>query len=400
MQLLTLPPSATLASSIRASALVFSDPRSQQLLAHIEQVAPSDASVLIMGETGTGKELLARHIHHLSQRKAQPFLAVNCGAFSESLVESELFGHERGAFTGAHSAKAGWFEEANGGTLFLDEIGDLPLPLQVKLLRVLQEREVVRLGSRKSIALDVRVIAATNLRLEEAIVAGRFREDLFYRLNVVSLHLLPLRERQGDIVPLAQHFISEYARRLQRPTVALDDSAKRKLLAHDWRGNIRELENVIHHSLLLVRHDAAISAEDLQLSPSVARKSAATPAAMAAPGLLSAAKFTSQEQDAWADLELALARLLEEGAEHLHEQVNAALLQTAYQLCHHNQVHTAEVLGISRNIVRSRLMELGMLAGSRRRLTSTPSAPRVAGVSSTAAKGAGPLKKEHLTVVQ
>lgn len=210
MQLLTLPPSPTLATSIRATAQVFEDPRSQALLAHVQQVAPSEASVLIIGETGTGKELVARHIHNLSGRRTGPFVAVNCGAFSESLVEAELFGHEKGAFTGALAAKAGWFEEANGGTLFLDEIGDLPMAIQVKLLRVLQEREVVRLGSRKSIAINVRVVAATNVQLDKAIGAGHFREDLYYRLDVVSLQLYPLRERPGDILPLTRHFIKTY----------------------------------------------------------------------------------------------------------------------------------------------------------------------------------------------
>jgi transcriptional regulator of acetoin/glycerol metabolism len=180
----------------------------------LQQVAPSEASVLIIGETGTGKELVARHIHNLSARRNRPFVAVNCGAFSESLVEAELFGHEKGAFTGALSAKAGWFEEADGGTLFLDEIGDLPMAIQVKLLRVLQEREVVRLGSRKSIPIDVRVLAATNVQLEKAINAGHFREDLYYRLDVVSLELSPLRERPGDILPLTRHFIDAYSQRL------------------------------------------------------------------------------------------------------------------------------------------------------------------------------------------
>ncbi|MDV3059454.1 sigma-54 factor interaction domain-containing protein, partial [Pseudomonas paracarnis] len=156
---------------------------------------------------GTGKELVARHIHHLSTRRNRPFVAVNCGAFSQALVEAELFGHEKGAFTGALSAKAGWFEEADGGTLFLDEIGDLPMAIQVKLLRVLQEREVVRLGSRKSIAIDVRVLAATNVQLEQAINAGHFREALYSRLNVVGLALSPRRARTGEILPLTRHFI-------------------------------------------------------------------------------------------------------------------------------------------------------------------------------------------------
>ena len=179
MQLLTLPATPALATSIRATAQVFEDPASKALLTHLQQIAPSDASVLIIGETGTGKELVARHIHQLSHRHQQPFVAVNCGAFAESLVEAELFGHEKGAFTGALSAKSGWFEEADGGTLFLDEIGDLPLAIQVKLLRVLQEQEVVRLGSRKSTPINVRVLAATNVNLEQAIDAGHFREDLY-----------------------------------------------------------------------------------------------------------------------------------------------------------------------------------------------------------------------------
>ncbi len=254
-----------LATSIRATAQVFEDPTSRALLAHLQQVAPSDASVLIIGQTGTGKELVARHVHNLSARRHKPFVAVNCGAFSETLVEAELFGHEKGAFTGALTAKAGWFEEADGGTLFLDEIGDLPLPIQVKLLRVLQEREVVRLGSRKSIKINVRVLAATNVQLEKAINAGHFREDLYYRLNVVSLVLKPLRERPGDILPLIRHFIAEYSRRLGHGEVTLDAQAQRKLLDYSWPGNIRELENVIHHTLLICRNNV-IGVQDLHLS--------------------------------------------------------------------------------------------------------------------------------------
>src|SRR5215510_4849420 len=170
----------TVPLSTRATALVFEDPKSKSLLQHLRRVAPSNASIVITGETGTGKELIARYVHDESERNNGPFVAVNCAAFSESLVESELFGHERGAFTGAVSTKIGWFEAANGGTLFLDEIGDLPLSMQVKLLRVLQEREVVRVGSRQPVSLDVRLIAATNVNLEEAVVAGHFRADLFY----------------------------------------------------------------------------------------------------------------------------------------------------------------------------------------------------------------------------
>jgi transcriptional regulator with PAS, ATPase and Fis domain len=180
-------------------------------------------------------------------------------------VEAELFGHEKGAFTGALSAKAGWFEEADGGTLFLDEIGDLPMAIQVKLLRVLQEREVVRLGSRKSIPIDVRVLAATNVQLEKAINAGHFREDLYYRLNVVSLELSPLRERPGDILPLTRHFIEAYSQRLGYGPVTISPEAEHKLRSYSWPGNIRELENVIHHTLLICRN-GVIERDDLRLS--------------------------------------------------------------------------------------------------------------------------------------
>ncbi|QCI13031.1 sigma-54-dependent Fis family transcriptional regulator [Pseudomonas putida] len=350
MQLLTLPPSPTLATSIRATAQVFEDPRSQALLAHLQQVAPSEASVLIIGETGTGKELVARHIHNLSGRRNGPFVAVNCGAFSESLVEAELFGHEKGAFTGALAAKAGWFEEANGGTLFLDEIGDLPLPIQVKLLRVLQEREVVRLGSRKSIPINVRVLAATNVQLEKAINAGHFREDLYYRLNVVTLQLHPLRERPGDILPLARHFIRSYSERLGYGPVELSGPAQAKLVEYAWPGNIRELENVIHHSLLTCG-DGVIQAQDLRLSHLRLERQDEAPAGNAVDDLL----------------QQAFSRLYEEQPGDLYEKVENALLRSAYHFCHYNQVHTAQLLGLSRNVTRTRLIAIGELVVNKRR---------------------------------
>ena len=354
MQLLTLPPSPALATSIRATAQVFEDPKSQALLAHLNQIAPSEASVLIIGETGTGKELVARHIHNLSHRRHRPFVAVNCGAFSESLVEAELFGHEKGAFTGALSAKAGWFEEADGGTLFLDEIGDLPMAIQVKLLRVLQEREVVRLGSRKSIPIDVRVLAATNVQLEKAINAGNFREDLFYRLNVVNLELSPLRERPGDILPLTRHFIEAYSQRLGYGRVNISPGAEQKLRSYSWPGNIRELENVIHHTLLICRN-GVIERDDLRLSNLRIER--------------------ADDQQSGADdspealLERAFQKLFEQQAGALHEKVEDALLRAAYRFCHYNQVHTAALLGLSRNVTRTRLIKIGELAVNKRRLT-------------------------------
>ncbi len=239
--------------SIRASALVLNDPRSRALHGRLRQIAPSDATVLIIGATGTGKELVAREVHRLSHRAKRPFLAINCGALSESLLESELFGHEKGAFTGAVSQKPGWFEAADGGTLFLDEVGDLPLSAQVKLLRVLQEQEVTRVGGRKTIPVNVRLIAATNVPLAEAVRAGRFREDLFYRLNVAPVSLPPLRDRPGDILPLSDYFLDKYSRRLELGDITLSPQAASKLERYHWPGNIRELENVIHHALLIIR---------------------------------------------------------------------------------------------------------------------------------------------------
>jgi len=361
MQLLTLPPSPALATSIRATAQVFEDPKSQALLAHVQQVAPSEASVLIIGETGTGKELVARHIHNLSARRNRPFVAVNCGAFSESLVEAELFGHEKGAFTGALSAKAGWFEEANGGTLFLDEIGDLPMPIQVKLLRVLQEREVVRLGSRKSIPIDVRVLAATNVQLEKAINAGHFREDLYYRLDVVSLELSPLRERPGDILPLTRHFIEVYSKRLGYGPISISAEAEHKLRTYSWPGNIRELENVIHHTLLICRN-GLIQHDDLRLSNMrIERLDDTAPVDESAEALLTRAFQT----------------LFEEQAGALHEKVEDALLRAAYRFSHYNQVHTANLLGLSRNVTRTRLIKIGELAVNKRRPSEQTTGDRV-----------------------
>ncbi|PUA42097.1 Fis family transcriptional regulator [Pseudomonas protegens] len=357
MQLLTLPPSPALATSIRATAQVFEDPKSQALLAHLQQVAPSEASVLIIGETGTGKELVARHIHNLSARRNRPFVAVNCGAFSESLVEAELFGHEKGAFTGALSAKAGWFEEADGGTLFLDEIGDLPMAIQVKLLRVLQEREVVRLGSRKSIPIDVRVLAATNVQLEKAINAGHFREDLYYRLDVVSLELSPLRERPGDILPLTRHFIEAYSQRLGYGNISISKEAEHKLKSYSWPGNIRELENVIHHTLLICRN-GVIEQGDLRLSHMrIERADDNQP---------------SHDDSTEALLERAFQKLFEEQAGALHEKVEDALLRAAYRFSHYNQVHTANLLGLSRNVTRTRLIKIGELAVNKRRPAAAP----------------------------
>lgn len=222
-----------------------------KLLQKAAQVARTDATVLILGETGTGKELLARAIHAGSQRCDRPLVKVNCAALPSGLIESELFGHEKGAFTGAISRKIGRFEIANGGTIFLDEIGDLPLELQAKLLRVLQEGEIERVGSNLTMSVDVRVIAATNRNLASSISSGEFREDLFYRLNVFPIQSPPLRDRKNDIVMLAQHFLKKYSVKIGKAVNLMDDSVITKLQAYNWPGNVRELENVIERGIIL-----------------------------------------------------------------------------------------------------------------------------------------------------
>ena len=224
-----------------------------QVLRQVGMVAPTDANVLVTGESGTGKELIARAIHDLSERKARPFIKVNCAAIPRDLFESEFFGHVRGAFTGAHSNRTGRFELANGGTLFLDEIGELPLDLQTKLLGVLQEGRFERIGDGKSLSVDVRVIAATNRDLEVEIEAKRFRLDLFYRLNIFPIVVPPLRERSEDIVPLAEYFLRSTSRRLRRGNLQLSEEHHRQLLAYDWPGNVREMQNVIERAVILVR---------------------------------------------------------------------------------------------------------------------------------------------------
>jgi sigma-54-specific transcriptional regulator len=263
------------------------------------------------------------------------------------LVESELFGYERGAFTGAIGAKAGWFESANGGTLFLDEIGDLPLSTQVKLLRVLQEREIVRIGSRKPTPIDVRLIAATNVNLEEAVKVGRFREDLYYRINVVPIQLAPLRERPGDILPLVQHFIAIYKNRLHTREPELHPDAVRLLHAYPWPGNIRELENTIHRALLVCDGNV-LRPSNLNLplirAPALEQTDSAVP--FAPDNCL---------------LEKVFAQLFEQEPDELHDTVLRKLILQAYEHTRMNQVQAAKLLGISRNVLRTQLKHFGVI---------------------------------------
>ncbi len=338
--------SRSLALSLRATAMVFEDPVSQRLLEQIERIAPSDATVLIIGETGTGKELVARHIHALSKRSKNTFGALNCAALSENLIESELFGHEKGSFTGALTTKDGWFETANKGSLFLDEVGDLPLSLQAKLLRVLQEQEVVKVGSRQPVPIDVRIIAATNVNLEAAVAAAHFRADLYYRFNVATIELSPLRDRPGDILPLAQHFLKIYGDRLGYGEIKLSPATELTLLNYDWPGNIRELENAIHRALLVCPSNR-LRPEDFKLSG--IRPTEAVPTISTS------------------SLETALQKLCEQAPPKLFEIIEETVIRTAFEFCEENQVQTARLLDISRNVLRHKLGLYGMLPNTQRK---------------------------------
>lgn len=252
-----LPPDAELigavlsAFSMQTSPVVYKDPVMERALQLAKQIAPSTASVLITGESGTGKEVVAKFIHANSKRANAPFVAVNCAAIPENLLESELFGYEKGAFTGAVSRRIGKFEEADGGTLLLDEISEMDIRLQAKLLRVLQERQIDRIGGKKPIDVDVRILATSNRDMRQEVLNKTFREDLYFRLNVVNLALPALRDRKGDILPLAEYFVKKYSELNDLPVKPLAKKTRERLLAYDWRGNVRELENTMHRAVLM-----------------------------------------------------------------------------------------------------------------------------------------------------
>jgi len=256
------------AASGETHAMVARDPAMLAAVRRAEQVAASEASVLITGESGTGKEVLARHIHRRSRRAAGPFVALNCAAIPENLLESEMFGHERGAFSGAIARRAGKFEAADGGTLLLDEISEMDVRLQAKLLRVIQEREIDRLGGTAPVRVNVRILATSNRDLTAEMTAGRFRDDLYFRLNVVSLRIPSLRERPGDIAALADHYARRYADVNGMPLRPLSQAAHALLARHGWRGNVRELENTVHRAVLLATGDE-IGAEAIELAPCI-----------------------------------------------------------------------------------------------------------------------------------
>jgi len=286
-EFLPLPPDPDLIAAILSAAagethaLIARDPVMQAAIRRAEQVAASEASVLIGGESGTGKEVLARHIHRRSRRSGGAFVALNCAAIPEALLESELFGHEKGAFSGALARRLGKFEAADGGTLLLDEISEMDVRLQAKLLRAVQEREIDRLGGAGPVKVNVRILATTNRDLLAEVARGTFREDLYFRLNVVSLRVPPLRERPGDVAALAEHFARRYAELNGLPYRPVSPAALVRLTAHGWRGNVRELENTIHRAVLLA-DGAEIGPEAIELAPGAGTPPSSSPAGIAA----------------------------------------------------------------------------------------------------------------------
>ena len=301
----------------------------QEIFSAIERVAPSRATVLLCGESGVGKDLIARAIHFHSPRRDRPLVKINCSALPENLMESELFGYEKGAFTGANTAKPGKFEQADTGTVFLDEIGDVPAPVQVKLLRVLQEREFERLGSNVTRHIDVRVVAATNQDLRAALEQGTFREDLYYRLNVVPLNIPPLRERQQDIPFLAEHFVHKLASDAGSRVEKITEAGIEKLLAYHWPGNVRELENVIERSLVMCRGDV-LDASDIKLE-------------MAPRGR------TNHTSD---------PHFLPQGL--TLDQYEQEIIREALRRADGNKSQAARLLGLTRNALRYRLSQMGV----------------------------------------
>jgi len=334
-----LPPDAELIAAILEAVsnethkLVHADPALDAVLKLADQIAPSAASILITGESGTGKEIMARYVHRKSKRADMPFISVNCAAIPENLLESELFGHEKGAFTGAVARRIGKFEEASGGTLLLDEISEIDVRLQAKLLRALQEREIDRVGGNKPVKVDIRVIATSNRDLVAAVKQGTFREDLLYRLNVVNLSIPPLRERPADIVALAAYFVTKYAKANGMPGKAISQESLRLLRNHPWKGNVRELENTIHRALLLSGEKEIEPAAIVLPDGSISHISS-NPAAQA----LSAAEEA---------LRGMVGRTVAD--------VEQDLILKTLNHCLGNRTHAANILGISIRTLRNKL---------------------------------------------
>jgi two-component system response regulator FlrC len=337
-----LPPDATLiAAVIQAVArdsedFLFRDPAMQRVVKMAEQVSASEASILITGESGTGKEVIARFVHSRSKRANKPFISVNCAAIPEALLESELFGHEKGAFTGAVARRIGKFEEASGGTLLLDEISEMDVRLQAKLLRAIQERVIDRVGGNKPVPVDIRILATSNRNLTEAVREGSFREDLLFRLNVVNLRLPALRERPGDIVALADHFVTKYAKANGLPKRELSDEARTALLQAPWPGNVRELENTLHRAVLLAT-GIMIGSEAIVLPDGM--------------GLNEAARINSPAHQL-AETAEAMSRAL---VGRTVAEVERELILDTLDHTWGNRTHAANILGISIRTLRNKL---------------------------------------------
>lgn len=340
-----LPPDAELIAAVLAAVadeshqLIFQDDKMGDTIALAEQVAKSEASIFITGESGTGKEIVARHVHRKSNRANKAFISVNCAAIPENLLESELFGHEKGAFTGAIARRIGKFEEADGGTLLLDEISEMDIRLQAKLLRAIQEREIDRVGGKSPVKVNIRIIATSNRDLEAAVRDGTFREDLFYRLNVVNLSIPPLRERPADILALADHFVTKYAavNGVQVKPISLE--ARRHLARHRWAGNVRELENTMHRAVLLSIGDE-IDVDAIRL-PNGSRL---TPVSATSSGVAAQAAATAD----------AVARTY---VGQTVAEVEQDLILNTLDHCLGNRTHAANILGISIRTLRNKLKQ-------------------------------------------
>jgi len=342
-EFIPLPPEADLIAAVLAAVsddnrpMIARDPSMQAVITLADQVAASEASILITGESGVGKEVMARYLHSKSRRANRPFISVNCAAIPENLLESELFGHEKGAFTGAVARRIGKFEEASGGSLLLDEISEMDGRLQAKLLRALQEREIDRVGGGKPVKVDIRVIATSNRDLTEAVRNGTFREDLLYRLNVVNLRLPALRERPGDIIALADHFARKYATANGVPDRPISAGARQRLLSHRWPGNVRELENALHRAVLL---SSGPEIEDFAIRLPDGAPMPASPAAETARAASMAAEAASR---AFVGQTVAA--------------VEQQLIIETLSHCLGNRTHAANILGISIRTLRNKLKE-------------------------------------------
>jgi two-component system, response regulator FlrC len=338
-EFIPLPPDAEMIAAVLAAVsdderpMIADDPAMKKMIDMADQIATSDASILITGESGVGKEVMARYVHKRSKRAEAPFIAVNCAAIPDNLLESELFGHEKGAFTGAVGRRIGKFEEAHGGTLLLDEITEMDARLQAKLLRALQERQIDRVGGGKPVSVDIRIVATSNRDLAEAVRDGHFRQDLLYRLNVVNLHIPPLRERKKDLPALARFFIEKYAIANAKPARRLSDAAMTQIMGHAWRGNVRELENAMHRAVLL-SSDIEVGAEAIRAPDG---------------GIVDFHADDSTRRAA----EVAARTLVGKTV----AEVEQGLIMDTLSHCLGNRTHAALILGISIRTLRNKLKQ-------------------------------------------